>query len=360
MTSENSRNILITGGLGFIGSNLIRKLLLDTSHKIFNLDFDGYASSNDAFLDLISKKDAFLKRYKYFNVDLSEYNKVEKVLNDINPDAIFHLAAESHVDRSIDDPNPFIKSNILGTYNLLEASRTFFHNLSSKRKNDFKFLHISTDEVFGSLDAVGLFDETSNYDPRSPYSASKACSDHLVKAWFHTYGLPTIICNCSNNYGPWQFPEKFIPNIVFKALNDEFIPIYGDGKNVRDWLFVEDHVDALISIFLKGSPGSSFCIGGNNEKTNIELALYICNYLDEINPREKKYSNLIKFVDDRPGHDKRYGIDSTKIKTLLDWEEKYSFEKGIKKTINWYLKNKFWCQKMLNKSKYKGERLGLV
>ena len=359
MNFENPKNIIVTGGLGFIGSNLIRNLLLDTKHKIINIDFNGYASSSDAFIDLFSQKDSYIKRYKYFNIDLNNIEALEKVFDDESPDVVFHLAAESHVDRSIDNPNPFIKSNILGTFNLLEISRSFFNKISPKRKEEFRFIHISTDEVFGSLSEVGLFNEKSCYDPRSPYSASKASSDHLVRAWFHTYKLPTIICNCSNNYGPWQFPEKFIPNIILKALNNQLIPVYGDGKNIRDWLYVEDHVDALIKVYLNGPPGSTFCIGGNNEKTNIDLAYYICNYLDEICPKEYNYSSLIKFVEDRPGHDKRYGIDSTKIKSLINWNENFSFEKGIKKTIKWYVDNVSWCEKMVNKSKYKGERLGL-
>ena len=359
MNNLKKKNICVTGGLGFIGSCLIRKLLNYENLKIFNIDFDGYASSDDSFINLLSKNEENLSSYQYINIDISDIGKLKKVFNDINPDIIFHLAAESHVDRSIDNPFPFINSNILGTFNLLELSRFFYSNLSLKRKKEFKFIHISTDEVFGSLDEEGLFSEKSRYDPRSPYSASKASSDHLVKAWFHTYSLPTIICNCSNNYGPWQFPEKFIPNIILKALNNLPIPIYGNGENIRDWLFVEDHVDALIKISSKGVPGSSYCIGGNNEKTNIQLAHYICDYLDKVKPNSIKYSKLIKFVKDRPGHDKRYGIDSSKIKKSLNWEESFSFDNGMKHTINWYIENLTWCEKILAKSKYRGERLGL-
>ena len=350
MRLENNKNILVTGGLGFIGSNLIRKLLLDSNWNVFNIDFDGYASDIDIFSGLILEKEEYLKRYKYIKIDLSDLKSLKQIFDKINPNLIFHLAAESHVDRSIDNPLPFIRSNILGTFNLLELSRTFYNNLSQPKKKDFRFLHISTDEVFGSLGKEGLFDEDTAYDPRSPYSASKASSDHLVKAWYHTYQIPTIVCNCSNNYGPRQFPEKFIPNIILKALKNQFIPIYGDGKNIRDWLYVSDHIDALLKISSLGIPGESYCIGGNTEKTNIELANYICNYLDSAKPGINKYSELIKFVDDRPGHDKRYGIDSKKIKNTLNWKESYSFEYGIEKTINWYIENISWCERMLSKS----------
>ena len=354
----NSKNILVTGGLGFIGRSLIKKLLFSTNHKIFNLDFNGYASDKESLKNIVHENSNFRDRYTYFNLDISNFSDLNKIFKKIQPDLIFNLAAESHVDRSIDNPDQFIKSNIIGTFNLLELSKIFYSSLDSKKK-EFRFIHISTDEVFGSLGELGLFNEKSSYDPRSPYSATKASSDHLVNAWFHTYGLPTIICNCSNNFGPGQFPEKLIPNIILKALNNENIPIYGDGKNIRDWLFIDDHVDALILISKKGKPGSNYCIGGNNEKTNIELANMICDYLDKIKPTSEKYSDLITFVEDRPGHDRRYAIDSSKIKNELHWHALVPFDIGIKKTIEWYEKNIDWCIRMQSKAKYKGQRLGL-
>ncbi len=360
MISYDPKNILITGGLGFIGSNLIRKLLMDTEFKIINLDFCGYSSDPNIFKNLFEDKKSYLERYKFFNLDLINLELLKKLFLEIKPNMIFHLAAESHVDRSIDNPLPFLKSNIIGTFNLLEVSRIYFEELSPKRKEEFKFIHISTDEVYGSLEGnKKLFNEKTRYDPRSPYSASKASSDHLVRSWHHTYGLPTVICNCSNNYGPWQFPEKLIPNVILKALNNEIIPIYGSGENIRDWLFVEDHVDALIEISIKGISGESYCIGGNNEKKNIDLAILICDHLDLIKPTKKKYSKLIKFVEDRPGHDKHYGIDSSFLKKNIGWEPKFTFKEGLIITIEWYIKNIKWCQNMLLKSNYKGERLGL-
>ena len=254
-----------------------------------------------------------------------------------------HLAAESHVDRSIESPDQFIKSNILGTFNLLEAAKVHFEKLSYDRKNHFRFHHISTDEVFGTLGIDGQFNEDSKYDPRSPYSASKASSDHLVNSWHHTFGLPTLITNCSNNYGPWQYPEKLIPKTIINALQNLKIPIYGDGKNIRDWLYVEDHAEALIEVINKGQIGHNYCIGGNEERSNNEIAEIICNYLDVISPRNSSYKNLISYVEDRKGHDFRYAINPNKIKESLNWQPKFSFKEGIENTVNWYLKNKSWC-----------------
>ena len=335
--SNNSR-ILITGGAGFIGSALIRKLLKDSKFTIFNLDKMGYAS------DLSSIKDAIFSlgiekenRHSFLKVDLSNNSETISAVNYANPDFVMHLAAESHVDRSIRGPEEFIKSNILGTFNLLEAVRNHYNKLSPSRKETFRFLHISTDEVFGSLGDEGTFDESTRYDPRSPYSASKASSDHIVNAWHHTFGIPTLITNCSNNYGPWQYKEKLIPKIIYNALNNKEIPIYGNGENIRDWLFVEDHVDGLIKVLLKGNIGEKYCIGGNQEKNNNEVVNKICELLDKVKPKEISYKALISYVEDRLGHDKRYAIDSSKIKLELDWRPKYTFEQGLETTVLWYL-----------------------
>ena len=335
--SNNSR-ILITGGAGFIGSALIRKLLKDSKFTIFNLDKMGYAS------DLSSIKDAIFSlgiekenRHSFLKVDLSNNSETISAVNYANPDFVMHLAAESHVDRSIRGPEEFIKSNILGTFNLLEAVRNHYNKLSPSRKETFRFLHISTDEVFGSLGDEGTFDELTRYDPRSPYSASKASSDHIVNAWHHTFGIPTLITNCSNNYGPWQYKEKLIPKIIYNAINNKEIPIYGNGENIRDWLFVEDHVDGLIKVLLKGNIGEKYCIGGNQEKNNNEVVNKICELLDKVKPKEISYKALISYVEDRLGHDKRYAIDSSKIKLELDWRPKYTFEQGLETTVLWYL-----------------------
>ena len=285
-----------------------------------------------------------------------------------NPDHIFHLAAESHVDRSINNPEIFVDSNIKGTFNILESARTHYESLNNQKKEFFKFQHISTDEVFGTLGRNGFFTEISNYDPRSPYSASKAASDHLVRAWHYTYRLPILITNCSNNYGPWQFPEKLIPMSIIKGLKNIYIPIYGDGENVRDWLFIDDHIEAILLVAKKGCIGSSYCIGGlqnasggkiHNEISNNLVVNTICQILDKIKPENKPHAKLIKYVQDRPGHDLRYAIDSSKINEELGWQPKCSFEKGLVITVKWYAENLSWCSKMLQKSGYDGSRLGL-
>ena len=336
--------ILITGGAGFIGNTLVRNLLLTTEHKIINLDKLGYASDLTSINSLDKK---LLSRYTFLKVDLNDFSKLKEAIESSNPDFIMHLAAESHVDRSINEPNLFVQSNVIGTFNLLEVVREFYKKLSENRKQIFKFHHISTDEVFGSLGVKGKFSEQTSYDPRSPYSASKAASDHLVRAWFHTYKIPTIVSNCSNNYGPWQFPEKLIPKIIINALNINQIPIYGNGLNIRDWLYVEDHVEGLKKIVFKGKPGQTYCIGGDGEKTNLEVASTICEILDELVPISFSYKTLIKFVEDRPGHDKRYAIDSSKIKNKLGWSPKYSFDNGIRKTVFWYKENLSWCKNLV-------------
>ena len=357
---DNIQNILITGGAGFIGGNLIRKLLIKTSSNIFNLDKLSYCSDLSGINKSIKQNNIDSIRYKFLNVDLSDAKGTENAIKLSNPDLVMHLAAESHVDRSIEDPYNFIQSNIKGTYNLLQSTKKHWLNLSNKRKKFFKFLHISTDEVYGSLSSIGYFTEKTAYSPTSPYSASKASSDHLVNAWHHTYGLPTIITNCSNNYGPWQFPEKLIPLTIDKALAGEDIPLYGNGENIRDWLFVEDHIDALLSTAKNGIPGGKYCIGGNSEKTNKEVVKMICELLDKKFKNTNSFKNLIKFVKDRPGHDHRYAIDANKIKGELGWKPKYNFTEGLEITINWYLENKNWCEIMKKKSGYSGERIGKV
>ena len=334
--------ILITGGGGFIGGAVIRKLLKDSDCIIFNLDKMGYASDLTS-IDNVLKNLKIEKntRHKLLEVDLSNYSQTLSAVRYSNPDLIMHLAAESHVDRSIEGPGEFIKSNILGTFNLLEAARLHYEKLSYERKNNFRFHHISTDEVFGTLGEDGQFNEDSKYDPRSPYSASKASSDNLVNAWLHTYGIPSLITNCSNNYGPWQYQEKLIPKIIINALDNKEIPIYGDGENIRDWLYVEDHAEALIEVLTRGRIGEKYCIGANEEKTNNFVVNKICDFLDEKVPRSKSYKNLITYVQDRIGHDKRYAIDSSKIESELNWKPKYSFNEALEITISWYIKNFF-------------------
>ena len=336
--------VLITGGAGFIGSAVVRKLLQDLDCIVFNLDKISYASDLSSIDYLFNNNKHLQSRYNLLKVDLSNFSKVDEAVKYADPDFVLHLAAESHVDRSITGPKPFIDSNIVGTFNLLESVRKHYDNLNSGRKELFRFLHVSTDEVFGSLDDFGSFDETTKYDPRSPYSASKAASDHLVNAWHHTYDLPILITNCSNNYGPWQYPEKLIPKVIFNAVNNFEIPIYGNGKNIRDWLYVEDHVNGILKVLLKGKIGEKYCIGGNQEKTNNEVVSSICEILDELMPKDFSYKNLIVYVKDRLGHDQRYAINSSKIKSELAWEPKYSFNEGLLITVTWYVK-KFKAKK---------------
>ncbi len=359
MKTEKGNKILVTGGAGFIGSCLVLKLLKEVDNKILNVDKLSYASD----LTSISKKIQFNKelasRYEFIKLDLNNCQETFEAVKNFKPDIIFHLAAESHVDRSIDNPSETIKSNIIGTFNLLEAARKYWNRLNQDKQNSFRFIHISTDEVFGSLDSEGFFNEITRYDPQSPYSASKASSDHLVKAWHGTYGLPTIITNCSNNFGPWQFPEKFIPTIILKSIKNEEIPIYGEGKNIRDWLFVEDHIDALILISKNGKPGLNYCIGGNNEITNLKLVNIICEILDQLKSKKTSYKNQISFVEDRPGHDFRYAINTEFISKELLWKPKYNFDEAIKITIEWYLNNINWCNSVMENSSFFGQRLGI-
>jgi len=347
-------NILVTGGSGFIGCNLIRYILANTDHSMVNVDsltYAGNVASTEDFADS--------NRYCFEQADIADENAIKTIFERHEPDAIMHLAAESHVDRSITGPGAFIRTNVQGTYNLLEQTRTYLEKQSEGDRRNFRFLHVSTDEVFGSLGPTGYFTEETPYDPRSPYSSSKAASDHLARAWHHTYGLPVLITNCSNNYGPYQFPEKLIPVVILKALSGKTIPIYGKGENVRDWLYVEDHASALYKVLTEGQVGETYNIGGNNERKNIELVETICKTLDELRPAEKPYRDQIEFVIDRPGHDMRYAIDASKIKNDLGWEPQTNCENGIRKTVQWYLENKSWWQNILNGS-YKLSRQGLI
>ncbi len=353
--SPEIKRVLITGGAGFIGGCLVRRLLRNTDVDVFNLDKIGYASDLSSIENI-----SVSNRHHLLRVDLKDAVETAKALEISNPDLVMHLAAESHVDRSIDSPIGFLESNIFGTYNLLEAVRSHWDNLSPERKKRFRFHHISTDEVFGSLGSKGRFNEKSQYDPRSPYSATKASSDHLVNAWHHTFGLPVVLTNCSNNFGPWQFPEKLIPVVILKAVNLQPIPIYGDGLNVRDWLYVEDHVDALLLVANKGQVGQNYCVGGYGERTNKLVVENICNLLDKYRHSSAPHDRLITYVKDRPGHDQRYAIDSTRITSELGWEPKYNFEEGLEKTIIWYLNNLEWCAKVRENANYYGRRIGTV
>ncbi len=353
---DHYKKILVTGGLGFIGSALIRRLLKNTSAKIFNLDKISYSSDESSINQIIKNNSEFSNRYTFFKMDLFRFEETNKLIRTIKPDLIFHLAAESHVDRSIDNPLIFLESNVIGTYNLLEATKNYLKK--SKTKN-FRFIHISTDEVFGELDENGFFNEESSYSPKSPYSASKASSDHFVRAWNKTYGLPTIITNCSNNYGPWQYPEKLIPLTIFKALIKQKISIYGDGLNVRDWLYVEDHISALCLIASNGKIGESYCIGANNEKTNKFVVEKICDFIDEKIPSSQSTRLLIEFVEDRPGHDYRYAISPNKLINELFWEPKFSFTDSLEETIEWFLLNQKWLRSRLECSGYRGQRIGI-
>ena len=337
------KRILVTGGAGFIGGALVRRILLESNATVFNLDKMGYASdlsSIDNTLKTLSDSEelSVKSRYQFLQVDLADAEATQFAFAKANPDLVMHLAAESHVDRSIAGPCAFIESNIIGTYNLLQASRSHFDNLEGERKVNFRFHHISTDEVFGSLGPTGRFSESTPYDPRSPYSASKAASDHLVYAWYHTFGLPIILTNCSNNYGPWQYPEKLIPVVILKAAAGEAIPLYGDGMNIRDWLYVEDHVDALLLAANKGRIGESYCVGGHGERTNLQVIEKICSILDKIKPEGKPHHKLITFIKDRLGHDRRYAINPEKITTELGWQPRHGFDEGLEETVKWYVK----------------------
>lgn len=344
---------LITGAAGFIGSNLAH-LLISAGHKVIAYDKLTYAGNYSSLAPLEGNNFAFIRG------DICDTELVYASLAKYNVEAVFHLAAESHVDRSIDGPSEFINTNITGTFSMLSAARKYYESLSGNERESFRFLHISTDEVYGSLGETGYFTENTPYAPNSPYSASKASSDHLVRAWFHTYGLPVLTTNCSNNYGPRQFPEKLIPLITHNALAGKPLPIYGDGKNIRDWLYVADHCKALYTVIKNGRLGETYNVGGNCEKQNIEIVRTICSILDEMRPKAAgRYEEQITFVKDRPGHDRRYAIDASKIRKELGWQPQETFESGIRKTIGWYLENEKWVADIIS-GKYQCQRLGII
>lgn len=351
-----SKKFLVTGGAGFIGSAVVRKLIRDTSHQVLVLDKLTYAGNLDSLKPVSNHE-----RYLFEQVDIADAGRVRAVVSGFQPDVIMHLAAESHVDRSIDGPGEFVQTNVVGTFTLLQAALAYWRGLTGERRDGFRFHHISTDEVFGSLGEEGYFHEEYPYQPNSPYSASKAASDHFVRAWHHTYGLPTLVTNCSNNYGPYHFPEKLIPLVILNALEGKPLPVYGKGDNVRDWLYVDDHADALVQVAERGTVGENYNIGGWNERTNIDVVRAICALVDElapdaaVGPREK----LITFVADRPGHDLRYAIDARKIERELGWRPAETFETGLRKTVAWYLNNRTWWERVRS-GVYRGERLGMA
>ena len=349
--------ILVTGGAGFIGSALVRHLIGNTEHEVLNLDKLTYAGNLESLQSIANNT-----RYEFVHADIADAATVSAVLERFQPDAIMHLAAESHVDRSIDGPAAFIQTNIVGTYALLEATRAWWSRLPAEQRRAFRFHHISTDEVYGDLHGANdLFHETTPYAPSSPYSASKAASDHLVRAWHRTYGLPVLITNCSNNYGPYHFPEKLIPLMILNALAGKPLPVYGNGQQVRDWLFVEDHARALLEVVSHGKVGETYNIGGHNEQKNLDVVHAICALLDELAPQHPegvaRYADLITYVQDRPGHDLRYAIDASKIERELGWVPQETFATGLRKTVQWYLDNLQWCRHVQDGS-YQGERLG--
>lgn len=353
--------ILVTGGAGFIGSAVVRHIIQNTTDSVLNVDKLTYAGNLES-LESVSSSD----RYKFEQIDICDFSNLRRVFFDYRPDAVMHLAAESHVDRSIDGPRVFIQTNIIGTYNLLEVAREYWKELSDEDKKVFRFHHISTDEVYGDLEGPDeLFTETTSYAPSSPYSASKASSDHLVRAWRRTYGLPTIVSNCSNNYGPFHFPEKLIPLVILNAIEGKSLPVYGKGNQIRDWLYVEDHARALYKVVTEGAVGETYNIGGHNEKKNIEVVNTICSLLDELMPDQQRllninsYKDLITFVEDRPGHDLRYAIDASKIQRELGWYPEETFESGIRKTVEWYLNNLAWAHRVLDGA-YQGQRMGVA
>jgi dTDP-glucose 4,6-dehydratase len=346
--------IIVTGGAGFIGSAVCRYLVREIGANMVNVDKLTYAGNLDS-LRTVSEHPC----YRFAKADICDEATMHELIVDVRPDAVVHLAAESHVDRSITGSRSFIDTNILGTYTMLEASRRYWSGLTGPTKEEFRFLHVSTDEVYGSLGSEGLFSETTPYDPSSPYAASKAASDHLAVAWHRTYGLPVVVSNCSNNYGPYQFPEKLIPLMILNALEGKALPIYGDGSNVRDWLYVEDHAKALVLILKNGRPGETYNVGGRNERSNLEVVQGICAALDTLHGDGAPHSQYITYVPDRPGHDRRYAIDATKLERELGWKAEETFATGLFKTVRWYLDNKWWWSPLRNRI-YGGERIGLI
>jgi dTDP-glucose 4,6-dehydratase len=347
------RRVLVTGGAGFIGSAVCRHLV-SAGHDVLNVDKLTYAGNLTSLRAIENQPN-----YRFARIDICDQAKISEAFAAFKPSHVMHLAAESHVDRSIVGARDFIDANIVGTFTMLEAARGYWASLKGSERDAFRFLHVSTDEVYGSLGAEGLFEETTPYDPSSPYSASKAAADHLASAWQRTYGLPVVISNCSNNYGPFHFPEKLIPLVILNALHGKPLPIYGEGENVRDWLYVEDHARALDVIVAKGRLGEKYNVGGSNERRNIEVVRTICAILDRLRPQAKPYADLISYVADRPGHDARYAIDATKLETELGWRACENFETGVEKTVRWYLDNEWWWRPLREKV-YSGERLGLI
>jgi dTDP-glucose 4,6-dehydratase len=345
--------VIVTGGAGFIGSALVRHLVLDKGYDVLNIDALTYAGNLASLRDVEGKAN-----YRFLKANICDRAEMEQGIRDFRPDRIMHLAAESHVDRSITGAADFIQTNVVGTFNLLEAARGYWSGLAQEEKASFRFLHVSTDEVYGSLGADGFFTEETPYDPSSPYSASKAASDHLARAWQRTYGLPVVVSNCSNNYGPYHFPEKLIPLTILNGLAGEQLPVYGKGENVRDWLYVEDHARALDLIAERGRIGEAYNVGGRNERRNIEVVERICDVLDRLSPANRSRRELINFVEDRPGHDARYAIDATKLESELGWRAQENFDTGIEKTVQWYLDNEWWWRPL--RERYGGQRLGLV
>jgi dTDP-glucose 4,6-dehydratase len=350
-----TKRFLITGGAGFIGSAVVRYLMRETDYRVCVVDKLTYAGNLASLAPIANNP-----RYAFVRADVADAARMSDLFSSFQPDAVMHLAAESHVDRSIDGPAAFIETNIIGTYTLLETALAYWRNLSNGTQSAFRFHHVSTDEVFGSLGADGCFSETTAYAPRSPYSASKAASDHLVRAWHHTYGLPVLVSNCSNNYGPYHFPEKLIPLTIINGLEGKTLPVYGEGGNTRDWLYVEDHARALLSVVEGGRPGETYCIGGRSERTNLDVVRAICALLDELVPSKAigGRDSLIAFVADRPGHDLRYAIDPARICGELGWQPQETFESGLRKTVEWYLSNRSWWQ-AIRDNVYAGERLGV-
>ncbi len=346
--------ILVTGGAGFIGSALVRHLVKKVGAEVLNVDKLTYAGNLASLKEIEGASN-----YRFLKADICDLPKMSEAMSGFQPDRIMHLAAESHVDRSISGAGDFVQTNVMGTFSLLEAARRYWNALPADRKEAFRFLHVSTDEVYGSLGDEGLFEEATAYDPSSPYSASKAASDHLAVAWHRTYGLPVVVSNCSNNYGPYHFPEKLIPLIILNAMDGKPLPVYGQGVNIRDWLYVEDHARALDLIASRGRPGEKYNVGGRNERRNIDVVTRICALMDELRPQANAHADLITFVTDRPGHDARYAIDATKLETELGWKAQEDFDSGIERTVRWYLENEWWWQP-LRQRVYSGERLGVL